>query len=108
MVFAHLLTVTNRTEHYAQLNREGKWTSNPDFCYWDISLTELAGKTFGIVGLGNIGRRVAAIANAFGMNATCNGAIPQRSSPNSAVIASAVGSATGFQPSIKSWTIGRW
>ena len=67
MVFAHLLTVTNRTEHYAQLNREGKWTSNPDFCYWDISLTELAGKTFGIVGLGNIGRRVAAIANAFGM-----------------------------------------
>ena len=67
MVFAHLLTVTNRTEHYAQLNREGKWTSNPDFCYWDISVTELAGKTFGIVGLGNIGRRVAAIANAFGM-----------------------------------------
>lgn len=67
MVFAHLLTVTNRTEHYAQLNREGKWSSSPDFCYWDISLTELAGKTFGIVGFGNIGRRVAAIANAFGM-----------------------------------------
>ena len=31
MVFAHLLTVTNRTEHYSLLNREGKWTSNPDF-----------------------------------------------------------------------------
>ena len=67
MVFSHLLTVTNRTEHYAILNRAGKWTSNPDFCYWDTSLTELAGKTFGIVGLGNIGQRVAAIANAFGM-----------------------------------------
>ena len=67
MVFAHLLTVTNRTEHYARQNREGRWTSSPDFSYWDTRLTELAGKTFGIVGLGNIGSRVAAIASAFGM-----------------------------------------
>ncbi len=67
MVFAHLLTVTNRTEHYALQNREGRWTSSPDFSYWDTRLTELAGKTFGIVGLGNIGSRVAAIASAFGM-----------------------------------------
>ena len=67
MVFAHLLTVTNHTDHYAILNRNGKWTASPDFCYWDTQLTELAGKTFGIVGLGNIGRRVAAIAQAFGM-----------------------------------------
>lgn len=68
MVFAHLLTVTNRTEHYALLNRDGRWTKNPDFSYWDTNLTELAGKQIGIVGLGNIGQRVAAIANAFGMN----------------------------------------
>lgn len=68
MVFSHLLTVTNHTEHYAIQNRAGKWTASPDFCYWDTSLTELAGKTFGIVGLGNIGQRVAAIANAFGMH----------------------------------------
>ena len=67
MVFAHLLTVTNRTEHYALQNREGRWSGNPDFCYWDTSLTELAGKTMGIVGLGNIGHRVAQIALAFGM-----------------------------------------
>ena len=67
MVFSHLLTVTNRTEHYAQQNREGKWTSCPDFSYYDTELTELAGKTFGIVGLGNIGQRVAVIAQAFGM-----------------------------------------
>ena len=67
MVFAHLLTITNRTEHYAQQNRQGRWSENPDFCYWDTPLTELAGKTFGIVGLGNIGRRVAQIALAFGM-----------------------------------------
>lgn len=67
MVFAHLLTVTNRTEHYATQNRKGKWTEGPDFCYWDTPLSELAGKTFGVVGLGNIGKRVASIAQAFGM-----------------------------------------
>ena len=68
MVFAHLLTVTNRTEHYAMQNREGRWAASPDFCYWDTDLTELADKTMGIVGLGNIGSRVAEIADAFGMN----------------------------------------
>ena len=67
MVFAHLLNVTNRIEHYAKQNRNGRWTVNPDFCYWDFPHTELAGKTFGIVGLGNIGMRVAQVALAFGM-----------------------------------------
>ena len=67
MVFAHLLTVTNRTEHYAIQNRKGRWTNNPDFSYSDTLLTEIAGKTIGIVGLGNIGSRVAQIALAFGM-----------------------------------------
>ena len=68
MVFSHLLTVTNHTEHYARQNREGKWTASPDFSYMDMPLTELAGKTFGIVGLGNIGQRVAMIAAAFDMS----------------------------------------
>ena len=67
MVFSHLLTVTNRTEHYAQQNRDGRWTRSQDFCYWDEPLTELAGKTMGVIGLGNIGSRVAQIAQAFGM-----------------------------------------
>ena len=67
MVFAHLLTVTNHTERYALENRQGRWSKNPDFCYYDTSIRELAGKTFGIVGLGNIGQRVAQIARAFGM-----------------------------------------
>ena len=67
MVFAHLLTVTNRTEHYAVENRNGRWSASPDFCYWDTALMELSGKSLGIIGLGNIGQRVAAIANAFGM-----------------------------------------
>lgn len=68
MVFAHLLTVTNRVEYYAVQNRAERWTNSADFSYSDTLLTELAGKTFGIVGLGNIGKRVAQIAQAFGMN----------------------------------------
>ncbi len=67
MVFAHLLNVTDRVEHYAEENRHGRWSRNPDFCYWDTPVTELAGKTFGIVGLGHIGQAVAKIALAFGM-----------------------------------------
>ena len=67
MVFAHLLAVTNRVEHYTADNHAGRWTACPDFCYWDESVTELADKTFGIVGFGNIGRAVARIALAFGM-----------------------------------------
>ena len=67
MVFAHLLTVTNRVEHYAIANRQRRWSACADFSYHDTELTELAGKTFGIVGLGHIGGRVAEIALAFGM-----------------------------------------
>jgi glycerate dehydrogenase len=67
MVFAHLLNVTNHNDYYARQNRQGRWSRNADFCYWDMPLHELAGKTFGIVGLGNIGSRVAQIALAFGM-----------------------------------------
>lgn len=67
MVFAHLLNVTNNIAHYVCENRKGRWTVNDDFCYWDAPLSELHGKTFGIVGLGSIGMRVAQVALAFGM-----------------------------------------
>ncbi len=67
MTFAHVLNITNRIEHYADQNRKGQWSEAADFCYWDTPLSELAGKTFGIVGLGNIGLKVARIAQCFGM-----------------------------------------
>ena len=67
MTFAHVLNITNRIEHYADQNRKGQWSEAADFCYWDTPLSELAGKTFGIVGLGNIGQKVARIALNFGM-----------------------------------------
>ena len=68
MTFAHILNITNRVEHYAMEVREGKWSAHTDFCYWNTPLPELAGKTLGIVGLGNTGMRVACIAHAFGMD----------------------------------------
>lgn len=68
MTFAHILNLTNRVAHYAHENRKGKWSASPDFCYWDTNLGEIAGKTLGVVGLGNIGYRVACIARDFGMD----------------------------------------
>ena len=68
MAFAHILNITTRVDHYARQCREGRWSQNPDFCYWDTPLLELSGKTLGIVGLGNIGSRVASLARQFGMD----------------------------------------
>lgn len=68
MTFAHILNVTNYVDHYARASRDGEWSRCPDFCYWDKPLVELAGKTIGIIGLGNIGMKVANIALNFGMN----------------------------------------
>lgn len=68
MTFALILAVTNRVEHYTQENRNERWAYNKDFCYWDTPLMELAGKKLGIMGLGNIGMKVANIARQFGMD----------------------------------------
>ena len=67
MVFAHLLNLTQHVGHHAQTVRSGQWASNPDFCYWDTPLIELAGLTMGIIGFGKIGQAVAKLALAFGM-----------------------------------------
>lgn len=66
MVFAHLLNIAVSVEHY-NMNKES-WVNSKDFCYYDTNLIELAGKTMGIVGLGNTGMATAKIALAFGMN----------------------------------------
>ncbi|MDO4309226.1 MAG: D-2-hydroxyacid dehydrogenase [Prevotella sp.] len=68
MTLSHILNITGRVAHYARLNREGRWSASPDFCYWDTPLTELSDKTIGIVGLGNIGMKVASMARCLGMD----------------------------------------
>ncbi len=67
-VFALLLELTNSTAAHAAAVRAGEWAACPDFCFWKGDLVELAGRTLGIVGYGAIGRAVAAIGRAFGMN----------------------------------------
>lgn len=67
-VFALLLEVTNHTGRNAQFVAEGKWQHATDWCYTVAPVTELSGKTFGVVGFGNIGMQAAAIAKAFGMH----------------------------------------
>lgn len=67
LVFAHILNIVNRVDVYANDIRNGRWANNADFCYWDGQIHELSALTLGIVGLGNIGQKVARIALAFGM-----------------------------------------
>ena len=68
LVFALLLEITHHVGHHNAAVQAGLWSNNADFCFWDYPLTELAGKTMGVVGYGRIGRRVGEIARAFGMN----------------------------------------
>lgn len=81
MVFAHILNITQRVEHYACLNRQGKWSDSADFSYWDTELIELDGKWMGIVGFGNIGQATARIALAFGMKVAVFTSKPQSDLP---------------------------
>lgn len=69
-VFAMMLEITNRTSTYATTNSE--WTNNSDFCYFNSTITELAGKTLGVIGYGNIGKKVVQLAEAFGMKCLIN------------------------------------
>lgn len=66
-VFALLLETCHHVAHHNQAVQEGRWTACRDFCFWDYPLMELAGKTFGAIGYGRIGRAAAAIARSFGM-----------------------------------------
>lgn len=68
--FALLLGYLNQTELYSQESRVGHWSSQSQFSYWHQPIEELAGKTLGIIGLGTIGKQVAAIGRAFGMQIT--------------------------------------
>ncbi len=67
MVFAHILNICLQVQHYTEEVRDGRWTSSPDFCFWDTPLMELSGKKLGIVGLGHTGSATARIAIGFGM-----------------------------------------
>lgn len=69
---ALLLEICSRAGHHSDAVKEGRWGQQPDFCFWDYPLIELAGKTMGVIGFGRIGQRTAAIAAALGMKILYN------------------------------------
>jgi glycerate dehydrogenase len=66
-VFALLLALYTRLPDYHQAVRAGRWQQASQFCLLDYPIRELADKTLGIVGYGELGRGVARVAEAFGM-----------------------------------------
>ena len=67
LAIAHMLNICCQVQHYTDEIRDGMWSRCPDFSFTDTRLTEMAGKTLGIVGLGQIGNAVARIALAMDM-----------------------------------------
>ncbi len=65
--FSLLLEVCNQAGIHNEAVHSGSWQSSKDFCFCLTPQMELAGKTIGIIGFGNIGKRVAKIAEAFGL-----------------------------------------
>ncbi|NCN05529.1 MAG: D-2-hydroxyacid dehydrogenase [Spirochaetales bacterium] len=80
-VFAFLLNYSNQVQVHADSVARGEWVNHQDFSYSLNSLRDLTGKTLGILGYGEIGRHVGAIARAFGMKVAVsrntNGSAPR-------------------------------
>lgn len=76
--FAFILNHFNKTAEYAATVARGDWVNYKLFSYFYIPVTELSGLTMGIVGYGEIGKRTAEIARAFGMNVITHTRSPQK------------------------------
>lgn len=68
MAFALLLELCLHVQRHSDGVMNSKWSEASDWCFWDYPLIELAGKTMGIIGFGNIGQKLADVATAFEMN----------------------------------------
>jgi len=66
-VFALLLALCRDVARHDASVRDGEWERRREFCYWLSPQVELTGRTMGIAGFGNNGRRVGELAHAFGM-----------------------------------------
>ena len=68
LVFAFVLEFCNHVGEHGNSTRSGEWFNRKDFCYFKYPIMELYGKSIGIIGYGNIGKKVALLAEAYGMN----------------------------------------
>ncbi|MDR1596931.1 MAG: D-2-hydroxyacid dehydrogenase [Treponema sp.] len=76
---ALLLEICHHIGHHDKTVHEGRWEKNPDWCYWDYPLIELADKTMGIIGFGRIGQVTGSIAKALGMKVIAHDGHPNDS-----------------------------
>ncbi len=67
-VWALILTLTTQMDNYREAATNGRWEDSESFCVMDYPISELNGKTLGIIGAGELGLGVAKIAEAFGMD----------------------------------------
>ncbi len=77
-VFSLLLEVCNHVAHHDKRVKEGAWAESGEFCFWERPLIELHGKTFGIIGFGQIGEATSKIARAFGMKVLAHTKTPNK------------------------------
>jgi glycerate dehydrogenase len=80
-VFALLLELCQHVGLHNNAVHAGAWSKSPDFSFHLSPLTELAGKTLGLVGYGQIGEQVGRIGSAFGMRIAANRRTPQERRP---------------------------
>lgn len=78
LTWALILEQTCNLSLHNESVKNGDWINSEIFCYWLKPITELADKTLGIIGYGNIGKKVAAIAKGFGMNVLVNTEHPEK------------------------------
>jgi glycerate dehydrogenase len=76
-VFALVLELCHNVKLHSDAVRAGEWSRNADWSFWKAPLTELAGKTMGIVGFGRIGRAVGRIADAMGMRVVAHDTVQE-------------------------------
>jgi glycerate dehydrogenase len=76
-VLAVVLELFSHVSLHSRAVAAGRWSGQPDFCFWDAPVVELEGKTFGVVGFGAIGQKVAGLAHAFGMGVLAHAPRPK-------------------------------
>lgn len=67
LVFAFILSHATNIAAYNESVHKGDWIASPSFAYFPMPIEELAGKTLGIIGYGNLGKKVSKIGDALGM-----------------------------------------